>query len=56
MRYMIVSMFAPFSPEAFNTFYQGLRVLGEGMALVIGVLFLFYILVKIMIKLFPEKK
>lgn len=56
MKYMLISMFAPFSAEAFNTFYRGLGVLWKGMALVIGVLYLFYLIVKIMIKLFPEKK
>lgn len=56
MKYMLVSMFAPFSADALNTFNQGLGVLWKGMGLVIGVLYLFYLIVKIMIKLFPEKK
>lgn len=56
MKYILVSMYAPLSREAFNTFYQGLGVMAKGMGLVIGVLGLFYLLVKIMIKLFPERK
>ncbi|MDI6618225.1 MAG: OadG-related small transporter subunit [Clostridiales bacterium] len=45
----------PFSKEAINTAKKGLTIMGYGMVTVIGVLFLFYIIVKLLIKLFPEK-
>jgi Na+-transporting methylmalonyl-CoA/oxaloacetate decarboxylase gamma subunit len=45
----------PFSAEAMQTFFSGLRVMAFGMSLVLGVLFLFYILIRLMIKAFPEK-
>lgn len=46
----------PFSKEAMDVFIQGLKVTIYGMVTVIGVLFLFYILIKLLIKIFPEKE
>lgn len=48
-------MNAPFSPEAYAVFHKGLKIMGIGMSTVIGVLFLFYLIVKLLIKIFPEK-
>lgn len=49
-------MNAPFSPEAMDTFFKGLKIMGLGMTTVIGVLLLFYLIVKLLIKIFPEKE
>lgn len=51
-----VVMNIPFSAEAWETFLSGVRIMVIGMTTVIGVLFLFYLLVKLMIKVFPEKE
>lgn len=48
-------MYAPFSSEAMESFYAGLGVMAYGMTTVIGVLFLFYVIIKLLIKLFPDK-
>lgn len=46
----------PFSEEAFSVFMKGLKLTAVGMSTVIGVLFVFYLIVKLMIKIFPEKE
>lgn len=48
-------MYAPFSSEAMESFYAGLGVMAYGMTTVIGILFLFYLIIKLLIKLFPDK-
>lgn len=55
MAYTFLLMNPPFSKEAMATFYEALRVLGYGMTTVILVLFLFFIIIKLLIKLFPER-
>ncbi|HBM75291.1 MAG TPA: hypothetical protein DD429_07025 [Clostridiaceae bacterium] len=49
-------MNAPFSAESFDTFMKGLKITGLGMTTVIGVLFLIYLIIKLLIKIFPENK
>lgn len=56
MMSLLLVMYPPFSSEAFETFYSGLRVLAYGMTTVLLVLFLFFIIIKLLIKLFPEKE
>lgn len=51
-----LNMYAPLSSNAMDTFFAGLRVLAFGMGTVIGVLLIFYIIIKLMIKLFPNKE
>lgn len=51
-----VNMNQAFSKEAMDTFYEGLKVLGIGMSTVIGILAIFYLLIKLLIKIFPEKE
>jgi Na+-transporting methylmalonyl-CoA/oxaloacetate decarboxylase gamma subunit len=46
----------PFSSEAFKVFSHGLGILGLGMGGVLGLLLVLYLLIKLMIKVFPEKK
>lgn len=50
---LLLAMNRPFSTEAFSTAKEGLKVMAYGVTTVIGVLFVFYIIVKLMIKLFP---
>jgi hypothetical protein len=49
-------MNVPFSAESFDTFMKGLKMTGLGMTTVIGVLFLIYLIVKLLIRLFPGNK
>jgi hypothetical protein len=49
-------MNVPFSAESFDVFMKGLKMTGLGMTTVIGVLFLFYLIIKLLIKIFPEGK
>lgn len=49
-------MNAAFSKEAFGVFYEGLKVLGLGMTTVIGILIIFYLLIKLLTRLFPDKE
>lgn len=49
-------IYLPFSTEAFETFNAGLEVTIVGMLTVISVLFLFNLIVRVLIKLFPAKK
>lgn len=51
-----INMFGAFSKEAMGTFFEGLKVLALGMSTVIGVLIVFYLLIKLMIKIFPSKE
>lgn len=51
-----VNMFGAFSKEAMDTFFEGLKVLGMGMGTVIGVLIIFYLMIKLMIRIFPNKE
>lgn len=50
------TMNPPFGAEAWNTFFAGLRVMGIGMTAVIGVLFVFFLMIKLLIKLLPNKE
>jgi hypothetical protein len=50
------SMNEPLGNEAMSVFFSGLKVLAYGMTTVIGVLLLFYLLIKLIIKIFPEKE
>lgn len=53
---LLIVMYVPFSREAMNTFYSGLRVMLYGMTTVVLVLFLFYLIIKFLIKFFPDKE
>lgn len=53
---ILLTMNAPLSSEAMATFFEGLKVLAYGMSATIGVLFFFYLIVKLLIKFFPEKE
>lgn len=53
---LLLAMYVPFSREALDTFYSGLRVMLYGMTTVIMVLFLFYLIIKFLIKFFPDKE
>ena len=46
----------PFGSEAIKVFYEGLKVLAIGMTTVIGVLFFFFLLIKLLVKLLPNKE
>jgi hypothetical protein len=52
----LLVLYTPFGAEAFETFYAGLPVMAYGMGTVIAVLFAFYAIIKLLIKLFPEKE
>lgn len=52
----IAVMNVPFSRQAFDTFNSGLRVMAYGMTTVLLVLFAFYIIIKLLVKFFPEEK
>jgi len=53
---MLIFMYLPFSREAMDTFYSGLKVMFYGMTTVILVLFVFYLIIKFLIKFFPDKE
>lgn len=46
----------PFGSEAMKVFFEGLKVLAIGMTTVIGVLFFFFLLIKLLVKLLPNKE
>jgi hypothetical protein len=50
---LLLTMNRPFSAEAISTAKEGLKVMAYGVTTVIGALFLFYLIVKLLIKLFP---
>lgn len=45
-----------FSSKAMETFFEGLKILAVGMSTVIGILIVFYLLIKLIIVIFPEKE
>lgn len=45
-----------FSQDAIGVFNEGLKVMGLGMTTVIGILIVFFLLIKLLIKLFPDKE
>lgn len=51
----LLLMYLPFSSEAMATFFSGLKVMALGMTSVIAVLFIFFLIIKLMIKVFPDK-
>jgi len=53
---ILLAMNPPFGSEAIKTFFSGVRVMGYGMTATLGVLFVFYIIIKLLIKFFPEKE
>ncbi|KPU45283.1 oxaloacetate decarboxylase, gamma chain [Oxobacter pfennigii] len=56
MIYLMTLLNIPFSSDAFKTFNEGLEVMAYGMTTVILVLFMFYIIIKLLIKLFPDRE
>lgn len=55
MMNLVLAMNRPFSPEAFDTFLKAVPVLVKGMGTVLLVLFAFYLIIKLLIKIFPDK-
>lgn len=52
---LVLDMNRPFSPEAFDTFLKAVPILFKGMGTVILVLLAFYLIIKLLIRIFPDK-
>lgn len=54
--FALVKPYAPFSAEAFDTLYKSLDLTVKGMSAIFVVIFIFYVIIKILGKMPIDKK